>query len=493
MLKGPLLSLLPLLLAASGLPLPSHGATTAPARGTAVDPATVVELRALLADGKCEEVLARLATLPATPSNPDLLVMEGNCRLRAATSRQSVFDARRYERAKIGAGDTPLDPSATQQFYRWETTYDEQARDAALELFARALELAPERTDIVIGTIAARLDGGRPDAAVDLVRARAASLDEGAMAELYHVVQDQLRLGRVADAGALAAAMVEIAPNSHAANAAAGSVALQRRDLAAAAAAFGRATAAGALTADQARELAQLLILNRDWEGAVQTLIPAAGASAELKGWLALSRGRLSPRSSVPIWQELKRTLAQTGSTDPRAVAMVDYFLTSAQSDPLPSPVSRVRAARRFLDLRAHIAALAEADRAVFEDPSLAAGWKTMSDIYRSLGYPELALGAIDEALAAARKDPDRAGYTEAELLRERAELLFAAGRDDEAVAAFERAASLGEPAPYAWGLAALAAGRRDEAVAQFRSAARGEGANADAARAKLKELGVTP
>lgn len=483
----------PFLLAAACLLPPSHAATTAPARSAAIDPETVVELRALLSDGRCEEVLARLAALPKDPPQPDLLAMEGNCRLRGATSRQSVFDPQRYERAKIGAGDFPLDPAATQQFYRRETSFDEPARDAALALFIRAHELAPERTDIVVGTLAAHLDGGRTAAAVDFLRANASRLDEGAMAELYHVVQDQLRLGRTEDAGALVAAMLEIAPASHAANAAAGSVALERRDLAAAAAAFGRATDAGSLTVDQAHELARLRMLNRDWEGAVRTLIPVAASSPELKVWLALSRGRLSPRSSVPIWQELKRTLLQSESSDPRAAAMVDYFLTSAQADPLPSPVSRVRAARRLLDLRAQLAALAEADRAVLEDPSLVAGWKTMTDVYRSLGYPELALATIEKAQAVVAKEADQAGYAPGELERERAELLFAAGRDEEALAAFERAAGLGEPAPYAWGLAALAAGRRDEAIVRFKAAAAGEGTVADAAKAKLKELGLAP
>jgi len=129
----------------------------------------------------------------------------------------------------------------------------------------------------------------------------------------------------------------------------------------------------------------------------------------------------------------------------------------------------------------------------VLEDPQSVAGYKTLADIYRALGYPELGLGPIDQAIAAAAKDPKQAGYGLGELQRERAELLFAAGRDVEATAAFAEAATQGDAAPFAWGLAALAAGQRDVAIEQFKVAATGSDGDAAAARAKLAELGVGP
>jgi len=468
-------------------------ATTAPPAAKGVSPETIVELRGLLAGGQCSEVLARLATLPKDPPQADLLVFEGNCRLREATHRAKVFDAARYERARVGAGNAPLDPSGTAQFYRWEITWDDPARDQALALFDRALALEPDRTDLIVGTIAAHLEGGHADQAVALFTERASRLDEAARVDLYQVVQDRLALGRVDEASALAGAMVAAAPASPAAEAAAGSAALARRDLAAAATAFEKAASGGPLTAEQARELALLAILRRDWSAAVNALAPVASKSAELTTWFALARGRIEPRSATPIWQEVKRSLAKIEKPDPRATAIVDYFLGASKADPPPTPSARVRAARRFLDGRIYVPALVEADRAVFEDPQSVAGYKTLADVYRALSYPELGLGPIDQAIATAAKDPKQAGYGPGELQRERAELLFASGRDAEAAAAFAEAAKQGDAAPFAWGLAALASGQRDVAVEQFKAAVAGGGNDAAAARAKLTELGVGP
>jgi hypothetical protein len=490
MLKRVLFVLAPALAAAVPAAV---AATSAPPAAKGVSPETIVELRGLLAAGQCTELLARLAALPKEPPQADLLVFEGNCRLREATHRGKVFDTARYERARVGAGNAPLDPAATAQFYRWDVTWDDPARDQALALFDRALALEPNRKDLIVGTIAARLEGGRPEQAVALFTANAARLDEAARVDLYQIVQDRLTLGRVDEATALAGAMVAASPESRAAEAAAGSAALARHDLAAAATAFEKAATGGPLTADQARELALLAMLRRDWTGAVNTLAPVASKSAELTTWFALARGRIEPRSATPIWQEVKRSLGKAEKSDPRATAIVDYFLASSQADPPPAPAARVRAARRFLDGRIYVPALVEADRAVFEDPRSVAGFKTLADVYRALGYPELGVGPIDEAIAAAAKDPTQAGYGLGELQRERAELLFASGREAEAAAAFAEAAKQGDSAPFAWGLAALASGQRDVAIAQFKAAAAGTGDDATAARAKLAELGVGP
>jgi len=490
MLKG-----VPFLLAsalAAAIPA-AAAATSAPPSAKGVRPETIVELRGLLSGGQCAELLARLAALPKDPPQADLLVFEGNCRLREATHRAKAFDAVRYERARVGAGNAPLDPAATAQFYRWDITWDDPARDDALALFDRALALEPERQDLVVGTIAARLEGGRPQPAVALFSANAPRLDEAARADLYQVVQDRLALGRIDEASALAGAMAAASPASPAAQAAAGSAALARHDLAAAAAAFEKAASGGPLTTAQARELALLAMMRRDWGAAVNALAPVASKSIELTSWFALARGRIEPRSATPIWQDVQRALAKVEKPDPRSTAVVDYFLGTSQADPPPAPAARVRAARRFLEGRIYVPALVEADRAVFEDPQSVAGYKTLADIYRALGYPELGLGPIDQAIAAAAKDPKQAGYGLGELQRERAELLFAAGRDVEATAAFAEAATQGDAAPFAWGLAALAAGQRDVAIEQFKVAAAGSDGDAAAARAKLAELGVGP
>ncbi len=493
MLKRALLVLAPLAVAAGSALAAPPAATTARPAEKGPSPETIVELRGLLAAGQCGEVLARIATLPKEPPQADLLVFEGNCRLREATRREKVFDAGLYERARIGAGGAALDPAATARFYTWEFTWDGPARDAALALFDRALALQPGRNDLIVGTVAARLEGGRPEQAVALVTASATRLDEAARADLYRVVEDRLALGRVEEASALAAALVATAPASPAAQAAEGSAALARHDLAAAAAAFEKSAAGGTLTVEQARELALLAILRRDWTAAVNALAPVASNSAELTTWFALARGRVEPRSATPIWLEVKRSLAKVEKPDPRATAVVEYFLGASQASPPPAPAARVRAARRFLDGRLYVPALVEADRAVFEDPQSVAGFKTLADVYRGLGYPELAIQPIDSALAAAAKDPNQAGYGLGELQRERAELLFAAGRNAEAAAAFELAASQGAPEPYAFGLAALSSGQRETAITQLKAAAAGSGSDAAAARAKLTELGVGP
>lgn len=469
-------------------------ATTAPAPASkGVSAETIVELRELLAGGRCADLLTRLATLPKEPPQADLLVFEGNCRLREATHRAKVFDASNYERARVGAGNAPLDPALAAQFYRWEITWDDPGRDQALALFDRALALEPARQDLIVGTIAARFEGGRPERAIALFQESATRFDASSMLDLYRVVEDRLALGRVDEATALAGAMIAASPGSAAAQAAAGAAALARHDFAAASAAFEKAAAGGTLTAEQARELALLAMLRRDWSAAVNALAPVASKSLELTTWFALAWGRIEPRSATPIWLDLKRSLAKVEKPDPRAVAVLDYFLTTSQATPPPSPAARVRAARRFMDGRIYIPALAEADRAVFEDPQTVAGWKTLADCYRGLGYPQLALEPIDRAIEITAKDPKQAGYSLGELQRERAEILFAAGRNAEAASAFAEAAKLGEIASYEWGLAALAAGQRDVAIAQFQAAAGGDGANAAAARAKLQELGVAP
>jgi hypothetical protein len=485
--------LLAALLAAAWSLVPAAAATAPAPAARAASPETIVELRALLAAGQCPELLARIAALPKQPPSADLLVFEGNCRLREATHRARVFDASRYERARVGAGGQALDPAATAQFYRWDITWDDPARAQALALFEQALVLDPARQDLVVGAIAANLEGGRPGPAVALFEANAARLDEASRIDLYQVVQDRLALGRVEEASALASALAAASPASAAAQAAAGSAALARHDLAAAAAAFEKAAAGGPLTPEQARELALLAMLRRDWNAAVNALAPSASKSVELTTWFALARGRIEPRSATPIWQEIKRSLAKVEKPDPRATAVVDYFLGTSQASPPPAAAARVRAARRFLEGRIYVPALVEADRAVFEDPQSVAGYKTLADVYRALGYPELGLEPIEQAIATAAKDPKQSGYGAGELQRERAELLFAAGRDADAAAAFAEAARAGAPVPYAWGLAALAAGRRDEAVAQLQAAAASGGPDAAAARAKLEELGVGP
>ncbi len=490
MQKRVLFVLLPVL--ASAFPaLPS--ATTAPQAAKGIHPETIVELRGLLAAGRCTELLTRIATLPKEPPQADLLVFEGNCRLREATRREKVFDVERYERTRIGAGGAALDPALTARLYRLDITWDASARDAALALFDRALALEPERTDLIVGTIAARLEGGRPEPAVALVTASAPRLDEAAWTDLYQVVQDRLALGRVDEASALAAALVAAAPASPSAQAAAGSAALARHDFAAAASAFGKSASGAALTPEQARELALLAMMRRDWIAAINALAPVVSDSVELTTWFALARGRIEPRSATPVWIEIKRSLAKVEKPDPRATAVVEYFLGVSQADPPPAPAARLRAARRFLDGQLYMPALIEADRAVFEDPQSVVGFKTLADVYRGLGYPELAIDPIDSAIAVATRNPAQSGYGLGELQRQRAQLLFASGRDAEAAAAFELAATQGAPEPYAFGLAALATGQRDTAIAQLKSAAAGSGNDAAAARAKLVELGVAP
>ncbi len=307
--------LLAVTLAAAWTLAPAPAATAPAPAARAVSPETIVELRGLLAEGQCAELLTRIAALPKQPPSPDLLVFEGNCRLREATHRAKVFDASRYERARVGAGGQALDPGATAQFYRWDITWDDPARAQALTLFDQALALEPARQDLVVGTIAANLEGGRPGPAVALFEANAARLDEASRIDLYQIVQDRLALGRVEEASALASALAAASPASPAAQAAAGSAALARHDLAAAASAFEKAAAGGPLTPEQARELALLAMLRRDWNAAVNALAPSASKSVELTTWFALARGRIEPRSATPIWQEIKRSLAPRSST----------------------------------------------------------------------------------------------------------------------------------------------------------------------------------
>jgi len=149
-----------------------------------------VELRGCLSGGQCAELLARLAALPKDPPQADLLVFEGNCRLREATHRAKAFDACATS-ARASAPGTLRSIRRHGAVLRWDITWDDPARDDALALFDRALALEPERQDLVVGTIAARLEAGVRSRRSAFQRERAPA-DEPA-ADLYQVVQDRSR------------------------------------------------------------------------------------------------------------------------------------------------------------------------------------------------------------------------------------------------------------------------------------------------------------
>ncbi|RMG44958.1 MAG: hypothetical protein D6718_08780, partial [Acidobacteria bacterium] len=199
--------------------------------------------------------------------------------------------------------------------------------------------------------------------------------------------------------------------------------------------------------------------------------------------------GRIVPAG--PIWREVDERLKKAGeAADPAAKAIAAHYLAIAKGGAEPTPVMRLRAARLFADAGHLLPAVTEADAAIATDASLVEGWVFLSSAHREAMLFDLALEEIDRALELlARPQPPESAYTPAELWLDRARVLYALGRGEEAYDAYRKAAAGGREEPYELALAALQAGKKREARRLLREVAESGGDHAAAARAKLRRL----
>ncbi|MBP7146144.1 MAG: hypothetical protein KBD01_01255 [Acidobacteria bacterium] len=455
-----------------------------------VAPQTVAELQEMMRGGRCPEVLQRVADLRrGAPQDVELMVLEANCRLNASRKIERVFQADDYERARIARGGGMMPPEAAESFYRVETRFDPAEQERALGLLAEALRRAPGRADLLVGNVAALAYAGRAQDAAALLRKDGARLAPGALADAAATVQDLLTMRRTEDAALLANALREVAPSEAFSQRAVAAVALARQDVRAALEAL--QPLIGDTTDEVAtRQLAQLLMLGRRWNEAQALLAAVAGRDLQMTAWLALVRGRLVPRSAVPLWKDIQELMKVKKLQDPTVERLIAHYLRAFSGEKLPTPMMRVRASRMFQDAGMTLPAIVEADAAAAEDPALAEAHAMLAEIYRTTGRFDLALEVLDQQRqVAAGAAEGEAARRLAEIDLERARMLLALHREAEAYDAYESAAQAGLRRPYEQALAALALDRTERAVELLGAAVSTGGEDAAAAQARLAAL----
>ncbi len=470
----------------------------APARGEepAADP--VGELRDLFSAGKCDELLERARALgDAVAASPDALVLEANCLVRAARKATREFDGVRYERMKIARGAAFVPPELTERFYVTRVTWDAPKRDEALALFRRALELAPDRGDLVTGNVAALLDAERVDDALALLAAHARALGDRDLDDLLQAAQDLLRRGRGEDALRLAKALQDAVPRKPQGFMAEAVVLLDRYDTRGAIRALEEAHRLAPQREDVTGRLGLLLAMSRDWKEASRVLATSVRDDRPAWiAWLALARSRLVPGSDRPLWEDLRRALPKNPDAPASLAELAKHRLALLDSGREPRPTTRVNAARWFLGKGLPVAAVAELDAAMAAEHAPFSAWQETIALLRRQGLLDLAAEACRDGIGkiAAGKvvldDGNPAGKEQQGILSSAlARVLYGMGRDEEAVAAAREAGKLGHPDPLVLGLALEALGRKDEAIAAYREAAAGEGDEAGWAKARLRRL----
>ncbi len=473
-------------------------ALPAPARGADSPADPLGELRDLFRQGKCDRLLDRARALgDAVATNPDALVLEANCLVRDARKATREFDGTRYERMKIARGTAFVPPGLTERFYVTRITWDEAKRDEALRLFRRALELAPERGDLVTGNVAALLDAERIDEALALLAAHARALHDRDLDDLLQATQDMLRRGLGEDALRLARALQQAAPGKPQGFMAEAVVLLDRFDTRGAIHALAEAHRRAPQREDVTGRLGFLLAMARDWHEASRVLATSVREDRPAWiAWLALARDRIAPGSDRPLWQDLRKALANDPQASPSLAELAKHRIALLASNREPRPTTRVNAARWFLGKGLPVAAVAELDAAMAAKRPPFAAWEEYVALLRRQGLLDLAADAcrdgIDRIAAGTvvLDGGDAAGKNEQGILEAAlARVLYGMARDEDAVAAARRARELGHPDPLVLGLALEALGRKDEAVAAYREAAAGTGDEADWAKARLRRL----
>ncbi len=481
-----------LLLLLTAVTIASAAPKTKPAGGPLppVPAETVEELRSLFDRGDCDALSPRAAALRADHApNIDVLVFEANCRLQKAKRTEKVFDSVRYEQFRIAQGGA-ASPEAGARFFRTLVQFDAPARRQALELFSQALDLDPNRADLVVGNVAALATGGDMDQALALLRARKDKVTAEAQDDVGRLVQDFLGQGDREQALRLANAMTEDFPGSPAAHKALAACALDRRDVDAAIKELLPLANAAAPNQDLVRSLTPLLLFSRRWADAVTVVGPVVGEGQDFLFWMALARMRIAAPSSAALFQELAAREGRSAKPSGELVKIAQHYERVVTDPRRPTVAMRLRAADRFAQSGFPLASVAELDDALDQAPHAVDVWKKLGDLYRRAGMSSLALGAFDQALAAAAAAPaGESAYSPGELQAERGRVLFGLERYKEAAEAFAQARAGGHAAPFEEGMAVLLQGDKTAAAKLFEEAVQGGGESAAAAQSKLEEL----
>ena len=475
------------LLLAAGLS-PMAGA----AEKQAVPGDTLKELTLLLEQQRCGELLTRTSEwLREYPDDVDLLTLEGNCLLREGRTVERKFDSARYRLLRLASDKDKLPPAVGQRLFRASYRYGDQARlEQALELFRRALQLAPERPDIVVGTIAVHIDAGQIDQAIRLLEAHASSLAVVAHRDLGQLVQDQLRRGQLDQALRLAEALVRTLPDSPQSHAALALVREQQGLALEAMEAYARSVALGNRHPQVLRELAMLQMVGGRLKEATTTLVPLASSDGELELWLALVRSVAGNASAIPVWDKVAARLAHQEKPDSRALGLIDHYHRLLASDKRASAAMRLRGARHFIGQRMEIPALIEAIAATRQDPSLIEGWLMLARFHRNALRFDMALEALDGARTAALSLGPDSPYGPAEIDLQKVQVLLGLERFQPAAELAEQITEHSIDTRFEQALAALGGGQEKRAGKMLTEVAQSSSRHQAEATALLQELG---
>lgn len=436
-------------------------------------PQALVELEKLANSGKCQEALPRItAWREKNARDVEGLVLEANCRLSLARSKTRQFDNQRYDRFQIASGGGFLPAEILEAFYfdRIETQAAE--RDKALALLQKALESAPQREDLIVGTITVLVWSGRLNEAQSLLQAHAGKLGNQSRQELALLAQDMFDQGQNAVSERWLQTLAAAFPGAKEIDQARGRWLLQN---------FRSGEGLDLLlplvppSNDNLRtalEIGQLCFFARRWEDTIRILTPHLDKAPPAMLTVALARARQFPASAAELFQTLKKTVPGQQPPPKKLVAMADHYI-KASSDPRRPPTAmRLRAASAFLEAGIPQAALVELDDAVEQDPKNFEAWRLMGLAYRSAGHFDWALKAIDQAgsAGATLSETERKSALSALALL-RGQVLIGLGRDQEARQALEAAEAGGKSAALELGLLAEFAGNKPEAARVYQKA----------------------
>jgi tetratricopeptide (TPR) repeat protein len=479
--------LLPLLVSAAWL----GGAAVPLASDAQLPEERLAELEGLVGSGRCAQALADLEPLREQhPHDPDLMVLEANCRVRQAESSERVFDQMAFERLRIGLGQARMTQEMNKRFYRVQRVFNEQAVRDALGLFRRAIETAPHRADLVIGTAAVLVHTGRVDEALELIAAHREGLSENEVSEIVQIVQDRINERQFETAERLVEGLAEQFPEHEGPYVARASMALARHRALDAIEQLETARRLAPYNDAVAFELNRLRLLAGQLDEAVADLVPLTPRSTVFEVWLALARSVKTPGSAARLWTKLAEGLDQASELDQTTKRLILHYKRLLAGEGQPTPTMRLRGSQLLAERGLPLPAVIECRAAVSGDPQLLEGWVEMSRILRRNTLFDLAAGALDRGIELAQRLPEASRpYGVAELRGWRAEVLLGLGDLDGTRKACQELADGSEARPYVRALASLGLGRKREAKRLLRGVVEAGGDHAEAAKARLTEL----
>ncbi len=352
-------------------------------------------LRGLVASGRCNDAMTRVESLSRKERRlPDVRVLEANCLLNEGRTIERVYLKERYQRALIGRGGTRLPAARTESFYTTRVSFESKARKKAIALFRDALQSAPERQDIVVGTVAALANAEAEAEAAELLTSHEGRLDAPSARDLARLVEDKLRLRDEDGARVLAEALVARLGSFPVSWLARLRVALVDRDTDGALACVGKMKPLPEGGNDALKQLARRLVLERRWKELVPLSLDLGRSETGALILFALARDRVAFGSGEPAWRDIDRRLGP--NRDPKApvTTVVAHYL-QIHRDGLEPDAELHLAASRFLAGRSALeAAIAEVDGSLQKDPENSDAWLHLARLLRAQFEFELALDA---------------------------------------------------------------------------------------------------